>query len=198
MDRAKAISPLSIRTKLCATNEDRAGAGCLRPNFAPCLEVPSDKSPTAITNIGVAAHICAASSEGRRYLAHDTWLHVTRRAPPLGCVEIFPISRRGLGHRKAARACKPRLKQNGRFWFTVGFSPNGRGRVCRVDAVRFARYVLYSGRWAPFCITPCYPYSANAQGFHGPSGKERDGAAHSGLRNRAVVIAHMIAPTLSR
>ena len=82
MDRAKAISPLSIRTKLCATNEDRAGAGCLRPNFAPCLEVPSDESPTAITNIGVAAHICAASSEGRRYPAHDTWLHVTRRAPP--------------------------------------------------------------------------------------------------------------------
>ena len=140
MDRAKAISPLSIRTKLCATNEDRAGAGCLRPNFAPCLEVPSDESPTAITNIGVAAHICAASSEGRRYLAP-----CHRRAPPLGSVEIFPISRRGLGHRKAARACKPRLKQNGRFCFTVGFLPNARGRVCRVNAVRFARYVLYSG-----------------------------------------------------
>jgi hypothetical protein len=37
MDRAKATSPLSIRTKHCTTNEGRAGAGCLRPNFAPCL-----------------------------------------------------------------------------------------------------------------------------------------------------------------
>jgi hypothetical protein len=35
------------------------------------------------------------------------------------------------------------------------------------------------------------------QGFHGPSGKDRDGAAPSCLSEWAVVIANMTAPALS-
>lgn len=29
---------------------------------------PNDESPTAITNIGIAAHICAVSPKGKRYI----------------------------------------------------------------------------------------------------------------------------------
>ena len=46
----------------------RAGHCC---SFADCGQLtvgPSDESPVAITNIGIAAHICAASPGGRRYV----------------------------------------------------------------------------------------------------------------------------------
>jgi hypothetical protein len=50
----------------------RAGHRC---SFAGCGQStvgPSDESPRAVTNIGVAAHICAASLKGRRYVASMT------------------------------------------------------------------------------------------------------------------------------
>lgn len=46
----------------------RAGHRC---SFSGCPQVtvgPSDESPIAVTNIGVAAHICAASPKGKRYI----------------------------------------------------------------------------------------------------------------------------------
>jgi non-homologous end joining protein Ku len=35
---------------------------------------PSDESPEAITNIGEAPHICAASPDSRRYRPRDAWI----------------------------------------------------------------------------------------------------------------------------
>lgn len=50
----------------------RAGHTC---SFSGCTQHtigPSDESPSAYTNIGEAAHICAASPGGRRYIAEMT------------------------------------------------------------------------------------------------------------------------------
>lgn len=46
----------------------RAGHRCSFPGCGQPTVGPSDESPTAITNIGVAAHICAASAGGKRYV----------------------------------------------------------------------------------------------------------------------------------
>jgi hypothetical protein len=50
----------------------RAGYRCSFPGCGQLTVGPSDESPHSITNIGVAAHICAASPNGRRYLATMT------------------------------------------------------------------------------------------------------------------------------
>jgi len=50
----------------------RAGHTC---SFSGCTQHtsgPSDESPTAYTNVGEAAHICAAAPGGRRYIAEMT------------------------------------------------------------------------------------------------------------------------------
>jgi len=50
----------------------RAGHRC---SFSGCGQLtvgPSEESPRAVTNIGVAAHICAASPNGKRYVASMT------------------------------------------------------------------------------------------------------------------------------
>jgi hypothetical protein len=46
----------------------RASHHCSFPGCAQSTVGPSDESPTAVTNIGVAAHICAASPGGKRYV----------------------------------------------------------------------------------------------------------------------------------
>jgi hypothetical protein len=50
----------------------RAGHRCSFPGCRQLTVGPSDESPRAITNIGVAAHICAASPTGKRYVASMT------------------------------------------------------------------------------------------------------------------------------
>jgi len=50
----------------------RAGYRC---SFRGCPQItvgPSDEAPTGVTNIGKAAHICAASAGGRRYVSSMT------------------------------------------------------------------------------------------------------------------------------
>jgi hypothetical protein len=50
----------------------RAGHHC---SFHGCGQLtvgPSEESPTAVTNIGVASHICAASPKGKRYVTSMT------------------------------------------------------------------------------------------------------------------------------
>jgi hypothetical protein len=50
----------------------RAGHHCSFPGCPQSTAGPSDESPEKFTNIGVAAHICAAAPGGRRYAATMT------------------------------------------------------------------------------------------------------------------------------
>ncbi|HVQ36528.1 MAG TPA: hypothetical protein VMS31_03295, partial [Pyrinomonadaceae bacterium] len=45
----------------------RAGYRCSKPDCRALTVGPSDEHPAAHTNIGVAAHIAAASKDGPRY-----------------------------------------------------------------------------------------------------------------------------------
>ncbi len=50
----------------------RAGYHCSFRGCGQSTAGPSDESPTAVTNIGEAAHICAAAPGGKRYFASMT------------------------------------------------------------------------------------------------------------------------------
>jgi hypothetical protein len=55
--------PARVRTRVA----HRAGYLCSNPGCGRNTAGPSDESPDAISNTGVAAHICAAAPGGRRY-----------------------------------------------------------------------------------------------------------------------------------
>lgn len=55
--------PSKIKTRVAL----RAGHHCSNPDCKRSTVGPSSEAPDAIANIGVAAHICAASPGGRRY-----------------------------------------------------------------------------------------------------------------------------------
>jgi hypothetical protein len=74
----------------------RAGHRCSLTGCGQLTVGPSEESPSAITNIGVAAHICAASPKGKRYDASMTPEQRSDISNAIGFVQITPHSLIGM------------------------------------------------------------------------------------------------------